>query len=75
MMQPVLEVRNLSTHFFMDEGVVHAVDDVSFHVEHGEMVGIVGESGSGKSVAAMSIVKLLEEPGRIVGGEILYRLD
>jgi len=72
MMKPVLEVKNLSSHFFTDEGVVHAIDGVSFHVERGETVGMVGESGSGKSVAAMSIVKLLEEPGRIVSGEILF---
>jgi peptide/nickel transport system ATP-binding protein len=67
----VLEVKNLKTYFFTDEGVVKAVDDVSFHVEKGKTLGLVGESGCGKSVTAMSISRLVSPPGKIVGGEIL----
>jgi peptide/nickel transport system ATP-binding protein len=70
---PVLEVRNLRTQFFTDEGVVRAVDGVSFSVAAGEALGIVGESGSGKSVTALSLMRLLEEPSRIVGGEIRFQ--
>jgi oligopeptide/dipeptide ABC transporter ATP-binding protein len=66
----VLEVRNLRTHFFTDEGVVKAVDDVSFSLEKGKTIGLVGESGCGKSVTAMSIARLVSPPGRIVGGQI-----
>ncbi len=67
----VLEVRNLKTHFFTDEGIVKAVDDVSFSIDRGKTLGLVGESGSGKSVTALSILRLVDEPGRVVGGEIL----
>jgi oligopeptide/dipeptide ABC transporter ATP-binding protein len=67
----VLEVKNLKTWFFTDEGVVKAVDDVSFTVEKGKTLGIVGESGCGKSVTAMSISRLVSPPGRIVSGEVL----
>ncbi len=67
----VLEVRNLKTHFFTDDGIVKAVDDVSFSVGRGKTLGLVGESGSGKSVTALSILRLVDGPGRIVGGEIL----
>jgi oligopeptide/dipeptide ABC transporter ATP-binding protein len=67
----VLEVRNLKTYFFTDEGIVKAVDDVSFTVPKGKTLGLVGESGCGKSVTAMSITRLVSPPGRIVGGEIL----
>ena len=70
---PVLEVRDLHTQFFTDEGVVRAVDGVSFSVAAGETLGIVGESGSGKTVAALSLIRLLEEPSRIVGGEIKFQ--
>ncbi len=70
----LLSVRNLQTHFFTEEGVVRAVDDVSFAVDRGEVLCIVGESGSGKSVACLSILGLVPDPpGRIVGGEILFR--
>jgi peptide/nickel transport system ATP-binding protein len=67
----ILEVRNLKTHFFTDEGVVKAVDGVSFSVERGKTLGLVGESGCGKSVTAMSISRLVSPPGRIVAGEVL----
>jgi peptide/nickel transport system ATP-binding protein len=70
---PILDVRDLRTQFFTDAGIVRAVDGVSFTVEAGETVGIVGESGSGKSVTALSLMRLLDEPSRIVGGEVRFR--
>ena len=68
-----LEVRNLRTHFATRAGVVKAVDDVSFTVARGEVLGLVGESGCGKSVTGFSIIGLVDPPGRIVGGSILYQ--
>jgi len=70
---PTLDVRNLRTHFFTKAGVVKAVDDVSFTVRAGEVLGLVGESGSGKTVTGFSILGLVDEPGRIVDGQILYK--
>jgi oligopeptide/dipeptide ABC transporter ATP-binding protein len=71
--EPLLSVRNLSTRFFTREGQVHAVDDVSFDVEKGRVLGIVGESGCGKTVTALSIMGLIPKPAaRIVAGEILF---
>ncbi|MCU0820086.1 MAG: ABC transporter ATP-binding protein [Beijerinckiaceae bacterium] len=70
MTRPVLEVENLATHFFTREGVVKAVDGVSFSVGAGEVLGIVGESGSGKSVSGFSIMGLIDPPGKIVSGSI-----
>jgi len=68
----ILSVRNLRTHFFTRDGVVPAVDDVSFDIHRGEVVGLVGESGSGKSVTARSIMRLVPVPGRIVAGQIIF---
>jgi peptide/nickel transport system ATP-binding protein len=70
MASPVLAVEGLSTHFFTREGVVKAVDGVSFSVMPGEVLGLVGESGSGKSVTGFSIMGLIDPPGRIVSGSI-----
>jgi oligopeptide transport system ATP-binding protein len=72
MTAPVLQIKNLKTQFFTDDGVVQAVDGVSFDLHPGETLGIVGESGCGKSVTALSILRLVQEPGRIVGGQILF---
>ena len=69
---PLLQVKNLRTSFFNHLGEVQSVRDVSFHLLPGEILGIVGESGSGKSVTALSIMKLLQAPGRIVGGQVLF---
>ena len=70
---PLLEVRDLQTHFFTREGVVRAVDGVSFSVDRGRTLGIVGESGCGKSVTALSIMGLVPvPPARIIGGEVLF---
>ena len=71
-MATLLEVKDLRTHFFTMEGVVKAVDGVSYDLEEGETLGLVGESGCGKSVSALSVMRLIPNPpGRIVGGEIL----
>jgi peptide/nickel transport system ATP-binding protein len=70
---PVLAVDDLHTQFFTDEGIVRAVDGISFVVAGGETLGIVGESGSGKTVAALSLMRLVEEPCRIVGGAIRFQ--
>jgi peptide/nickel transport system ATP-binding protein len=68
----LLEVKDLRTHFFLREGVVHAVDGVDFVLRQGATLGIVGESGCGKSVTAFSILKLVTRPGKIVSGNILF---
>ena len=74
--EKLLEVKNLSTYFYTDEGVVYALDDVSFDLDKGEALGIVGESGSGKSVTALSIIRLVQSPpGKIVAGEVLLEGD
>ncbi len=70
--QPLLEVRNLKTYFYTDDGVVKAVDGVDFEVRSGEILGLVGESGCGKSVTSFSILQLVDDPGRIVNGEIYF---
>jgi peptide/nickel transport system ATP-binding protein len=70
---PLLEVRSLSVHFITDEGVVRAVESVSFEVHPGEILGLVGESGCGKSVTALSLLRLIPTPpGKIAGGEVLF---
>jgi len=73
MAERLLDVKNLKTYFFTDEGVVRAVDGVDLYIEKGETLGVVGESGCGKSVTALSIMKLIPQPpGRIVEGQISY---
>ncbi len=72
MAAPILRVRNLRTQFSTDQGPVTAVDNVSFDLYPGESLGIVGESGSGKSVTALSILRLVPDPGRTVGGSVLF---
>jgi len=68
----LLQVNGLKTYFDTDAGLVKAVDGVSFSVKKGETLGIVGESGCGKSVLSLSVMRLVDEPGRVVGGEIIY---
>ncbi len=70
-MSHLLEVENLATHFPTRAGLVRAVDGVSFHLDRGELLGLVGESGCGKSITALSIMRLIAPPGKIVAGEIL----
>ncbi len=72
---PLLKVRDLKTYFFQDDGMVKAVDGASFDVFPGKTLGIVGESGCGKSVTARSIMRIVDRPGRIVGGQILLRRE
>jgi len=69
----LLQVTDLHTHFFTDDGVVKAVDGVNFFVRKGRTLGIVGESGCGKSITALSILRLLDHPGRVVAGEIRFK--
>jgi len=70
----LLEVKNLKTQFFTEDGVVKAVDDISFYIRQGEVLGLVGESGCGKTVSSLSVLRLVPDPpGKIVGGEVLFR--
>src|ERR671928_1717141 len=71
-MSHLLEVKDLRTHFQTRAGVVRAVDGVSFQLDEGELLGLVGESGCGKSITALSIMRLVGPPGKIVGGEIWF---
>ncbi len=71
----ILSVRDLKTYFFSEEGTIKAVDGASFDVKPGQTLGIVGESGCGKSVTARSILRIVERPGRIVDGQILWRRE
>lgn len=73
MTNKLLEVKNLRTSFFTHLGEVKAIRGISFYVNKGEAIGIVGESGSGKSVASLSVMRLLQYPGKIVDGEILFK--
>lgn len=68
----LLEVKNLRTHFFLEEGVVRAVDGADLGIRRGATLGLVGESGCGKSVTGLSILQLVQKPGRIVGGEVIW---
>jgi oligopeptide/dipeptide ABC transporter ATP-binding protein len=72
-MSHLLTVQNLQTHFPTRAGLVRAVDDVSFTIEEGELLGLVGESGSGKSITALSILRLISPPGKIAGGSIKFK--
>ena len=72
-MAPLLEVQDLITHFFTDEGEVKAVNGVSYSLEPGDTLGLVGESGCGKSISALSVLRLVPEPGRILNGRILFQ--
>ena len=71
-MKDLIEFKNLKTYFYTEAGTVKAVNDVSFKIKKGEVVCVVGESGCGKSVTAMSLMRLVESPGKIVDGEIIY---
>src|SRR5258705_809159 len=71
----LLEVNNLQTHFPTRAGLVRAVDGVSFYLQRGELLGLVGESGCGKSMTALSIMRLIAPPRKIVGGEILLEWE
>src|SRR5512133_2317302 len=71
----LLDVKDLHVQFFLSEGVVHAVNGVSFRIERGKTLGMVGESGCGKSVTARAILNMVRPPGRIVSGEIMYYGD
>jgi oligopeptide/dipeptide ABC transporter ATP-binding protein len=73
MEKPLLEVKGLKTYFFSNHGTIRAADGVSFSVSAGETLGIVGESGCGKSVTSLSILNLIEPPGKITGGQILFK--
>lgn len=72
-MDEILKVENLKTYFKLQDGLVKAVDGVSFSVKQGEVLGLVGESGSGKSMTCRSILRLVPEPGKIIAGKVLYR--
>jgi oligopeptide/dipeptide ABC transporter ATP-binding protein len=71
-MARLLEVKNLQTQFKTESGLVRAVDDVSYHIDEHEIVGVVGESGCGKSVSQLSVMRLINAPGKVVGGQILF---
>lgn len=75
MAESILEVKGLKTHFYSDRGIIRAVDGVSFSIRQRETLGIVGESGCGKSVTALSILRLVDPPGRITEGEVLFQRD
>lgn len=72
-MEPLLQVYDLRTYFYLRRAVVKAVDGVTFQISPGEIVGLVGESGSGKSVTALSILRLIQPPGRIISGQIIFK--
>jgi len=69
---PLLDVQNLKTYFYTEDGVVKAVDGVDFYVNEGEVLGLVGESGCGKSVTSLSVLRLVSSPGKIEEGTVLF---
>lgn len=69
---PLIQVKGLKTHFFTDDGIVRAVDGVSFDIERGKILCVVGESGCGKSITARSLLQIVDYPGRVVEGEVLF---
>ncbi len=71
-MQPLLRVENLRVEFPNRRGTLVAVDDISFHIDEGEVLGVVGESGAGKSLTGAAIIGLLEPPGRVASGRIIF---
>ena len=72
-MATLLEIKNLKTYFYTDDGVVKAVDGVSYEMQAGETLGIVGESGCGKSVHALSVMRLIQDPpGKTIDGEVIF---
>ncbi len=73
MSDTLLEVKQLQTHFYTRSGIAKAVEGVSFSLDEGETLGLVGESGCGKSVTSLSIMRLIDHPGKIVGGEVLFK--
>ena len=70
--KPLLKVEGLKTHFFVDEQVIRAVDEVDLEISRGEIFGLVGESGCGKTVTALSIMGLIDDPGQIIAGEVIF---
>ena len=72
-LEPILKINNLQTHFFTKAGILKAVDDVSFEIAAGEIVGLVGESGSGKSITGFSVMGLVDAPGKIIDGSINFK--
>ena len=71
--EQLLQVEKLPTHIFIDAGVVYAVEGVSLYIASGEVVALIGESGCGKSMTAMSLMRLVRTPGRIISGEIRFK--
>ena len=73
MQENVIEINSLKTFFYLEEGVFPAIDDITFNIKKNKTLGVVGESGCGKSVTALSIMRLIENPGKIVSGEIIFK--
>jgi peptide/nickel transport system ATP-binding protein len=73
--EPIIEIKNLSVYFYTYAGVVKAIENVSFDIYRGETLALVGETGCGKSVTSRALTQLIESPGRIVSGQVLYHRD